>query len=163
MKQLVARFGLEIALTDISCRIKNTMAKLSAHLVSVGEAALPPLLQSLFHGLFHEWMCLVVRGSPWNTQLGRTTGEESERFFSIFGKLDNAMSQSSRLRRGYLLHSFVTYYNTSREGAMHTFLQRRFDRVTMEFKVHLEELQGAGGVMTAQQYQLDICELQVIN
>jgi len=136
------------------------MAALSAYLVDSGESALPPLVQSLFHGLFHEWMCLVIRGAPWNVELGRVTGEESERFFSMLGKLDNALSQSARGRRCYVLHSFVAYYNTNKAMAMHTFLQTRFDRIICELNQHLDELQQADP-MSLELYKSDIVKLQV--
>ena len=159
-KLMVARYGLQLCLTDISCRMEKAMAALSAYLVDSGESALPPLVQSLFHGLFHEWMCLVIRGAPWNVELGRVTGEESERFFSMLGKLDNALSQSARGRRCYVLHSFVAYYNTNKAMAMHTFLQTRFDRIICELNQHLDELRQADP-MSLELYKSDIVKLQV--
>jgi hypothetical protein len=160
IKQMVARYGLQSCLTDISCRMEKAMSTLSAHLVATGAKALPPLMQSLFHGLFHEWMCLVIRGAPWNVTLGRVTGEESERFFSLLGKLDNAMSQSSRTRRGYVLHSFVAYYNEKKTASMHIFLISRFDRVIRELRQHVEELKKHDSPLSLELYKSDIITLQ---
>ena len=96
LSSLKDRFGLERASADIACRMVKMLEALNAD--QHFRIDLPTVFQSYLHGSFHEWVCLVIRGFPWNSELGRFTGEEAERFFGTLIKLLASLSQQSRLR-----------------------------------------------------------------
>ena len=144
LDSLKHRFGLERAFTDIACRMVKMLETLNADL----EIDLPAVLQSYLHGSFHEWVCLVIRGFPWNPELGRFTGEEAERFFGTLIKLLASLSQQSRLRRAYTLHRFITSWNHWKTANMHTFLADRLARVAKDWEQNLAALEELGAMTT---------------
>jgi len=160
LEELFKRFGVQAVLADIACRLKKMWAAVSRDNVAHGKPPLPAVLQSLLHGSFHDWVCLVVRGFPWNFKLGRMTGEETERLFSWLLKLDGSLSQSSRTRRVYLLDSALNYNNTYKLANMGVFLQDRYARVVKDLAQHVAEL-GELGSMSYTQYCADVERVKV--
>ena len=156
LDSLKHRFGLERAFTDIACRMVKMLETLNADL----EIDLPAVLQSYLHGSFHEWVCLVIRGFPWNPELGRFTGEEAERFFGTLIKLLASLSQQSRLRRAYTLHRFVTSWNHWKTVNMHTFLADRLARVAKDWQQNLAPLEELG-TMTTTMFETSLQHWQV--
>jgi hypothetical protein len=160
LEELEERFGIEVVLADVACRLKKMIDTVSNDNLVNGGTPLPMVMQSLLHGSFHDWVCLVIRGFPWNSKLGRVTGEETERLFSWLLKLDSSLSQSSRSRRVYLLHSALDYSNTHKLSNMRTFLQDRAARISKDLSQHVAELGLHGGIPMTQ-YREDIKRLKV--
>lgn len=142
-----SRFGVLRASTDIACRLTKMLETLNSEEYMY---ELPKVFQSYLHGSFHEWVCLVIRGFPWNHELGRFTGEEAERFFGILIKLYVSVSQQSRLRRTYTLHRFITSWIAWKNATMHIFLADRLARVGQDWQKDLAALEQLGGMYRAE-------------
>lgn len=138
-KLLSASFGNTILLADIACRLINLQEHINKARMDADIDEPYEILQSLLHGSFHPWYCLVIRGRPWLFHLGCATGEESERVFAVLKFLKVAMQESSLVRRATLIDRFLSEMNERKTELSAASLRRRAKRVGKAIITLMEE------------------------
>eukprot|EP00045_Choanoeca_perplexa_P022354 m.9220 g.9220 ORF g.9220 m.9220 type:complete len:740 (+) comp9385_c0_seq3:519-2738(+) len=131
--QLGDRFGCDVILADTACRMLAVEAKVNLARMKSGVEEGFAFAQSMLHGSFHPWYCLVLRGRPWLYDLGCATGEEAERVFGFTRYLKPSLQESSLVRRHKVLESMCWMRNQGKSRGMATFLAARAKRVLSNF------------------------------
>jgi len=161
-RELLDYFGNDVIFADIACRLGHVLESLNGYRASKG---LPPqaILQSLLHGTFHAWYCLVVRGLPWRHEHGRMTGEETERVFSTLGRLASSLSESSLVRRYKVLTSFVRNFNDIKTREMAKAFATRARRAQLDAQHLMSEMELELEIpkMSLAEHTFNVARLQV--
>lgn len=160
--QLSERFGCDVILADTGCRLLGVEAKVNMERAKTGLEHAFRFGQSMLHGSFHPWYCLVQRGRPWLHDLGCVTGEEAERIFAFTRHLKASLQESSLGRRYRVLDIMCWLRNQCKTEVMAKFLSARAKRVGKAFVDLVQEAVGrTGPKMTEEELNREIAQLQV--